>query len=353
MRNGKEMDALISVVIPVYNVSKYLDRCLQSVVNQTYTNLEIILVDDGSTDSCPAMCDEWARRDRRISVIHKKNAGLGMARNTGIEHATGQYICFFDSDDYIELTTIEHAVRLAEEEQSDIVVFGMSVVNGKGNLIRRRIPITEQSCFRGAEVLETFLPSLLQYAPPAAKVKNLCLSVCSCLFSMELIRRSKWRFVSEREIISEDVYSLLGLCKHVKNVAVLSEALYYYCENDTSLTHSYRADRFDKNKQFYLKCIALCDRYEYSNLIRRSCMNPFLGNVLGAMKQETAFYSDKKEAIKRLRTTLEDEVLQSVLQKKKKDHAKLKIRILFWAMRHRHCHLCYALLVAHNSTKYK
>ena len=98
---------LISVVIPVYNVEKYLKRCVESVVNQTYKNLEIILVDDGSPDECPQICDKLSKEDERIKVIHKSNQGLGMARNTGIENATGKYICFFDSDDYVELTTIE------------------------------------------------------------------------------------------------------------------------------------------------------------------------------------------------------------------------------------------------------
>ena len=92
---------LVTIVVPIYNVEKYLTRCVDSIINQTYQNLEIILVDDGSPDNCPRICDEYAKKDHRIKVIHKINAGLGMARNTGIENATGKYICFFDSDDYI------------------------------------------------------------------------------------------------------------------------------------------------------------------------------------------------------------------------------------------------------------
>lgn len=85
---------LVSIVIPIYKVEKYLNRCINSIVNQTYSNLEIILVDDGSPDECPKMCDEWAMKDKRIKVIHKDNQGLGMARNTGIDFATGTYIVF-------------------------------------------------------------------------------------------------------------------------------------------------------------------------------------------------------------------------------------------------------------------
>ena len=97
---------LVSVVLPIYNVEKYLDQCVASVVSQTYSNLEIILIDDGATDSCPRKCDEWAMRDSRIRVIHKQNQGLGMARNSGLEASTGDYICFFDSDDFVDEDTI-------------------------------------------------------------------------------------------------------------------------------------------------------------------------------------------------------------------------------------------------------
>ena len=93
------MEALISVIIPVYKVEEYLDNCLSSVVEQTYKHLEIILVDDGSPDKCPIMCDQWASKDKRIKVIHKSNGGLSDARNAGLDVATGEYISFVDSDD--------------------------------------------------------------------------------------------------------------------------------------------------------------------------------------------------------------------------------------------------------------
>ena len=92
---------LISIIVPVYKVEKYLDKCVESIVEQTYKNLEIILVDDGSPDNCPAMCDEWAQKDSRIKVIHKENGGLSSARNAGLDACTGEYIYFLDSDDYI------------------------------------------------------------------------------------------------------------------------------------------------------------------------------------------------------------------------------------------------------------
>ena len=97
---------LISVIVPVYKVDQYLNRCVESIVNQTYKNLEIILVDDGSPDDCPTICDTWAKKNSRIKVIHKTNGGLSDARNAGLETATGQYIAFVDSDDWIQKTGI-------------------------------------------------------------------------------------------------------------------------------------------------------------------------------------------------------------------------------------------------------
>ena len=94
-------DILVSIIIPVYNVEDYLERCIDSIKRQTHKNIEIIIVDDGSTDRCPQLCDDYARDDSRIIVIHKENQGLGLARNTGIDVARGEWICFVDSDDYV------------------------------------------------------------------------------------------------------------------------------------------------------------------------------------------------------------------------------------------------------------
>ena len=113
----------ISVVIPVYNVEKYLQECVNSVLRQTYTDFEVILVDDGSTDSGGRICDDYAQKDPRVRVIHQANGGLSVARNTGLRAAQGKYVYFLDSDDYIEDHTLEALIFLAEKESADIVFF--------------------------------------------------------------------------------------------------------------------------------------------------------------------------------------------------------------------------------------
>ena len=103
---------LVSVIIPVYNTEKYLLKCVDSVLAQTYTNIEIILVEDGSPDNCPTLCDEYAKKDSRIKVIHKKNEGSSLARKTGINNANGEYLAFVDSDDWVEENYIKKAIRI-------------------------------------------------------------------------------------------------------------------------------------------------------------------------------------------------------------------------------------------------
>ena len=114
------MNPLISVIVPIYNVEKYLARCVDSIVNQTYKNLEIILVDDGSPDRCPQMCDDYAKKDSRIKAVHKKNGGLSDARNAGMAVATGEYISFIDSDDYVSDDFFECLMNVMNKENSDI-----------------------------------------------------------------------------------------------------------------------------------------------------------------------------------------------------------------------------------------
>lgn len=120
-----EEKPLISVIIPVYNVEKYLVRCVESVVNQTYKNLEIILVDDGSPDNCGQICDQLAKDECRIVVIHQKNMGLSSARNSGIKIAKGEYFTFVDSDDWILSSMVEDLYRIITESSSDMAICGL------------------------------------------------------------------------------------------------------------------------------------------------------------------------------------------------------------------------------------
>lgn len=129
---------LISVIVPIYKVEQYLNKCVQSIVDQTYENLEIILVDDGSPDNCGVMCDSWAGKDSRIKVIHKENGGLSDARNAGLAVATGELIAFVDSDDWIEPDFIQEMYTAMESSGADIAACGVDYVDESGGILRQR-----------------------------------------------------------------------------------------------------------------------------------------------------------------------------------------------------------------------
>lgn len=335
---------LVSIVLPIYNVEKYLDRCVKSVINQTYRNLEILLVDDGSPDDCPQKCEEWGKKDSRIKVIHKANAGLGYARNTGIENASGEYICFFDSDDYIDPSTVEKAYNIAHKNNSDMVLFGHYDVNAQGKIVRTYIPAIDKESYVGSEVQEVLLPDLVSDNPATGKSTNLWLSACFCMYSMKLILENNWRFASERDIISEDVYSLLRLYRNVEKVTIIPEAFYYYCENSTSLTHTYKADRFDRIKRFYNACVDACDELNYSDEVKTRFAGPFVSNTIAAMKMiiQADMSDDKKKSA--FKAICRDEQLHRIINGVEVKKEKFTRRLLIWVLKARLYSVCELLV---------
>lgn len=336
---------LITIVLPIYNVEKYLDRCMESVINQTYKNLEIIMVDDGSPDNCPKICDDWALKDNRVKVIHKKNAGLGMARNTGIENATGKYICFFDSDDFINKNAIELLYNEVLKNSSDLVLFGHSDVDKDNNIVNQIIPLALKKIYQNDEITKIVLPDLIAQGEHGRVIKNLWMSAWSCMYSMDLINKTRWRFVSEREIISEDVYSLLVLFRHVKKVSILSEALYFYCENATSLTHVYREDRFEKINKFYDSCLNECKNLNYDIHISNMLVYPYIANVIAALKMICESNINKNQKIECIKSILRNNTLQSVLKIIDLNNENKPRKLLIVSMKKKNALLTYILIM--------
>lgn len=132
---------LVSVIVPVYGVERYLDRCIRSVVNQSYRHLEIILVDDGSMDRCPAICDTWAGRDPRIRVIHKSNGGLSSARNAGLDVAGGEFIAFVDGDDYVDPEYVSTMIGAVQDVHADLAMCSVFHEDADGNAIAQMVPV--------------------------------------------------------------------------------------------------------------------------------------------------------------------------------------------------------------------
>lgn len=234
------MEELITIIIPVYNVEKYLNRCIQSVLNQTYKNLEIIMVDDGSTDSSPEICDKYEKRDSRIKVIHQSNGGLSDARNSGLEISKGEYVLFIDSDDYVGTEMIENFYKCLVDTGAD------TVIGGFRRSVRNKIEIKENT-FAG-KIYDTeydIKNNVLKKMLASDGQDQIEMSVWKVLFSMDIIRKNHLRF-PERKYLCEDIifdFDYYPLCK---KVAMCNDTSYYYCFNGESLSQAYQKDRFDR-----------------------------------------------------------------------------------------------------------
>ena len=343
MTSGK-----VSVIIPVYNVEKYLDRCIKSIVNQTYTDLEIVLVDDSSPDKCPQMCDEWALKDNRIKVIHKENEGLGFARNTGIENATGEYLCFVDSDDYIEPTTVEECFSAANRENADAVCFGNDKVTLHGKIIEHRIPTPPKFVYSGKEIVEQLLPMMLSQNIETGENWNLSLSACFMMFSSKTVKELKWRFVSEREIISEDFYSVIKFFRNINKAVIIDKAFYHYTTNPDSLTQAYRKDRYEKVCHFYLKMQELSVELGCHKILANGIVSIFLGFSIGCMKQLIASNERFKFKYSTLKGIITDTAFQNAVRSHNFSGENLQKRLFYFLSKNKFILLCYLIVFLRN-----
>lgn len=244
------MKKKISVIVPVYKVEQYLDRCMRSLLAQTMPDIEIILVDDGSPDRCPEMCDAYAAQDTRIRVIHKKNGGLGYARNSGLEIAEGEYIAFLDSDDYIAGDMYEKMYAAAKEYDADVVLAGINTVGGILFGGKEEIKVThcfrETELFVGPEGRRKLLQGFIGAAPEEKDDSRYDFAVWKNIYRGDMIRNNRIRFCSEREIAAEDLMFQLSVIPFVNRAVGIPGAYSYYCHNGASLSKSYRPDRFER-----------------------------------------------------------------------------------------------------------
>lgn len=239
----------VSIVIPIYNVELYLEKCIQSVINQTLHDIEIILVDDESPDNCPKMCDEFAKQDNRIKVIHRKNGGLGFARNSGLGIATGEYVAFLDSDDFVDLYTYEHLYGLLKEYKLDAIYYKFSRF-AKEDDVKAGQRIDAIKKFEDDAIKGLMLDIIA--SEPAAKVDHkIHCSSCTAVYRLDIIKKNHVRFHSERELISEDLIFNLDFLKNAQCVAFNNGMHYHYRNNPISLTSAIRTDRIQKNYVLY------------------------------------------------------------------------------------------------------
>lgn len=219
----------ISIIVPVYKVERELDRCVKSLLGQTYQNIEIILVDDGSPDCCPEMCDEFARQDNRVKVVHKKNGGLSDARNAGLKVASGEYVLYVDSDDYIDLDSCERFMKARNNEDVDIVVGNAIMEKKDGNELINHSATPEGITYASKDFVEQAIKANQWYAP-----------ACFNMYKKDFLLDNNLYF--EKGIYFEDVQMLPRVFLAADTIRCMNGTFYHYIVRDNSIMTSGKKD---------------------------------------------------------------------------------------------------------------
>lgn len=227
----------ISVIVPVYKVEKYLRRCIESILQQTFTEFEVLLVDDGSPDKSPEICDEYRQVDARVHVIHQKNGGLSAARNAGIDwslkNSNNRWICFIDSDDWIHPKMLEYLYRAVNEQKVQISACGMTICDSYKAYDEMDYNV------RKVDALDLYIENDL-----------LAAVACNKLYSKKIFENFRYPIGK----LHEDGFLTYKLLYHAKEIAWIDVPLYYYFQHESSITHQYSLERLDQIESIEEQC---------------------------------------------------------------------------------------------------
>ena len=243
---------LVSIIVPIYNVEECLEKCVRSIIEQTYKNIEIILVDDGSTDNCGVICDNYKKIDNRIVVVHKRNEGLSSARNKGLDIAKGKYISFVDSDDYIEPKMIEELMQNMSEYKSDIAICNFYCIKNGIKLVKRKY-IKKSFSIEGRKKYENI----------QGKYSYVTLVAWNKLYKREIfdtIRYPKGR-------IYEDSYVLCDILEKAQRISYILKPLYNYVYRSNSIINTFNIKHFDMIESYNRK-IEFLSKKKYYDLVK-------------------------------------------------------------------------------------
>lgn len=249
------VSGLVSVIIPIYNAEKYLSRCIESILQQSYKSLEVILINDGSTDKSKEICLDYSHRDERIKVIQIENHGPGYARNMGLKIARGEYIQFTDSDDTLPLNYLEAMVSRIEQDNSDIVICGIE--NIKNAQTHNKYTVDELLSARGTALIDLFI-NLLD--------RGLAYSPCNKLYRSEIIKLNNIRFGVDFNL-GEDALFNISYFKHSKCCSIDNRIFYEYHQNVGSLINSYNHNKYEIQTQLYKNLRKLVNEVSSSDSI--------------------------------------------------------------------------------------
>lgn len=304
--------SLISVIVPVYNVEKYLHQCIDSLLQQTYPNTEIILVDDGSKDNSGKICDEYAERYNNVIVVHKENAGLGMARNTGLEYITGKYVAFVDSDDWLSKDFLEVLHNNFISNNVDFCKSGFQQVKNNGIIVS--VTQYKNELFEGDRAKKELLPRMVGSSPSQHDSIEMC--VWGGLYNAEIIKSHGVRFPSERVLISEDLVFDIDYMQYANGACTVDAVCYNYRVNENSLTRSYRPDRYKACAYFYSEMEKKLKNYGYDNMTMLRLKRMFFIYAKMSIGQETSAISglSSKQNRENIKAICNNSLLRNVIK---------------------------------------
>ena len=338
---NQNIPGLVSVIVPVYNTKLYLRRCVESLLCQSYKQLEVILVDDGSTDGTSALCDGLQAEDGRIHVVHKKNAGQGLARNDGIAIARGEYIAFVDSDDYMENNSYEVILNKMLESGADLCAFGYLQQDNDGKVLSQANVtrnIYDEEDIRSKFVLHFFGDSM--------EDDNLRgVSSCMSVYRSDIIRDHEISFQSEREIFSEDTLFNLDYCYYAGSVITISDVLYHYCLKEDSFTKGYQENRLELTDQFCRILRGYTKKYQLGKSVDNRIRMVLWISIIDCIKQEISGGRESKftEIFRKLRLLANREEVQDNIRHMDIAGMGLKQRLLWHAIYHKNVLIIYVL----------
>ena len=284
---------MVSIIIPVYNTAKYLRECINSVLNQTYSDIEVLLVDDGSTDGSSEICDEYAKQDGRVKCFHLENGGVSRARNVGLKAAEGEYICFLDSDDYYAESYVCSMRNLIEENNADVVICNHYDVNEQGDILF------------ASEIPEGYISKELLYEKIflTSEIGGFCFAR---IYKAELIKEI---YFNEEIHICEDTYFCCQVYDKARQIYVTGEKLYFYRKHSSSATSIENGFEYLIDSEDKLKYIATYERIirdeilpqEYDSYIK-------IGMCVVALTYERMLRKLDREKYKSIRLVLKETI---------------------------------------------
>jgi glycosyltransferase involved in cell wall biosynthesis len=309
-------EPLISVIVPVYKVEEYLDKCVDSIINQTYKNLEIILVDDGSPDNCPKMCDDYAKKDKRIKVIHKKNGGVSSARNEGIKFSKGDYISFIDSDDWIDNNYIEEMYNALTYNEADYVCCGYKRVCGNNlEYIHNDEKII---IYNNAELLLKLLNVQNGYGFCHMK-----------LISKKVIKNVVF---NEKLVVGEDALFNIELCKNINKAVILNKSLYNYFFNSNSVVRKYDEKYVDK----YLNSMKYMSEYiekSYNNMETKDNLYNYIAYHVMLICVNYCYHPKNNNKYKSLKKVCNIELFKNAIKKSNYNELSLTRKVTLFTLK--------------------